>query len=165
MRTCDGEPLRAAMHDNPHRPIALKQNAVHQTVGSDRQVQAVPARVQVAESSTEADALMIVGDRRAYTRSARAIVVWALRKARGAAGVVEGPLGWMPRCAVGMVHKDWTLGTMIIIVKVNVGLDLPEVREDLLEAPLVVAASGPGVKIFGDTSVEGRGVDGARSRQ
>jgi hypothetical protein len=60
-----------------------------------------------------------------------------------------------------MVHKDWTLSAMIIIVKVNVGLDLPKVREDLLEAPLVVAASGPGIKIFGDTSVEGRGVDGA----
>src|SRR2546430_10445403 len=149
------------MHDNPHSPIALKQNAMHQTVGSDRQVLAVPTGVQVAESSTEADTIMIVGDRRTDTRSVGAIVVRALRKARGPAGVVEGPLGWMPRCSVGMVHKDRPLGSMIIIMKVNVGLDLPEVREDLLEAPLLIAAGGPGIKIFGYPTVEGRGVDGA----
>ena len=60
-----------------------------------------------------------------------------------------------------MVHKNRALGAMIVIVKVHVGLDLPEVRQDLLEAPLVVTARGPGRKIFGYTAVEGRGVDGA----
>src|SRR5215475_10151870 len=151
------------MHDDPRRPVALKQNALHQTVGSDGEVQAVPTRVQVAESSTKADAVVIVRDRRAYTRSAGAIVVRTLRKASGPAGVVEGPLSRMPCRWIGMVHKDRALGAMIVIVKVHVGLDLPEVRQDLLEAPLVVTARGPGLKIFGYAAVEGRGVDGARA--
>src|SRR5947208_2352922 len=60
VRTSDGERLAAAVHDDPHRPVTLKQHAVDQAVGSDRQVQAVPARVQVAESRTEADAMVIV---------------------------------------------------------------------------------------------------------
>src|SRR5262245_29216203 len=134
---------------------------MHQTVGSDGEVQAVPARVQVTESSTEADAIVIVRDRRAYTRSIGAIMVRALRKSGSPASVVEGPLGRMPRCSVGMVHKDRALGAMIVIVKVYVGFDLPEVRHDLLEAPLVVTVSSPGLKIFGYAAVEGRGVDGA----
>jgi hypothetical protein len=46
---------------------------------------------------------------------------------------------------------------MIVIMKVHVGLDLPEVRQDLLEAPLVVTARSPGLKIFGYAAVEGRG--------
>src|SRR2546426_830929 len=104
------------MHDAPHRPVTLKQNAVHQTVGSDGEVQAVPTRVQIAESSTEADAIVIVRDRRTYARSARAIVVWTLRKSGSPAGVVEGPLGRMPRRAVGMVYKDRALCAMIVIV-------------------------------------------------
>ena len=160
MRTGDGKPLRATVPDNPHRPVALKQHAVHQTVGSDGEVQAVPTRVKVAESSTEADAIVIVRNCRTYTRSAGTIVVRTLRKAGGPTGVVEGPLGRMPRRSVGMVHKDRALCAMIVIVKVHVGLDLPEVREDLLEAPLIVTASGPGLKIFGYPSVERRGVDG-----
>jgi hypothetical protein len=155
VRAGDGERLIATVHDDSHRPVALKQNAVHQTVGSDGEVQAVPTRVQVAESSTEADAIVIVRDRRAYTRSTGAIVVQALRKAGGPAGVVEGPLGRMPHCSVGMVHKDRAFCAMIVIVKIHVGLDLPEVREDLLEAPLVVAASSPGLKIVGYAAVEG----------
>ena len=61
----------------------------------------------------------------------------------------------MPRRAVGMVHKDRTLGAVIVIVKVYVGLDFPEVRQDLLEAPLIVTASGPGLKIFGYAAIEG----------
>src|SRR5262245_32403522 len=107
--------------------------------------------------------MVIVRDRRTYARSAGAIVVWAFGKAGSPAGVVEGLLGRMPQCAVGMVHKDWALGAMIVIVKVYVSLDFPEVWEDLLETPLVVTASGPGRKIFGDAAVEGRGVDGARA--
>src|SRR5262245_12945265 len=134
---------------------------MRQTVGSDGEVQTVPARVQVAESSTEADAIVIIRDCRTYARSTGAIMVRALRKAGSPASVVEGPLGRMPRCSVGMVHKDRALGAMIVIVKVHVGLDLPEVRQDLLEAPLVIAVSSPGLKIFGYATVEGRGVDGA----
>src|SRR5262245_43978355 len=160
MRTGDGERLVAALHDDRHRPVALKHNALHQTVGSAGEVQAVPTRVQVAESRTEADAIVIVRDCRAYTRSAGAIVVRALRKSGGSAGVVEGPLGRMPCRWVGMVYKNRALCAMIVIMKIHVGLDLPEVRQDLLEAPLVVTARGPGLKIFGYAAVEGRGVDG-----
>jgi hypothetical protein len=44
---------------------------------------------------------------------------------------------------------------------VNIGLDLPEVREDLLKTPLVVAGRGPAIEVLGYAPVEGRGVDGA----
>src|SRR5262249_3290357 len=111
--------------------------------------------------STEADAIVIIRDRWTHARSAGAIVVRAFRKASGPAGVVEGPLGRMPCCWVGMVHKDRALCAMIVIVKVHVGFDLPEVRHDVLETRLVVTARGPGIKIFGYAAVEGRGVDGA----
>ena len=105
--------------------------------------------------------MVIVGDRRTYPRRAGAIVVRALREAGGPAGVVEGPLGRMPRRSVGVVHKDWTLCAMIVIVIVNVGLDFPEVRQDLLEVPLVVTIRGPELKVLGHPPVEGRGVDSA----
>src|SRR4029453_12014952 len=98
VRTGDGIRLLATVHGDPHRPVALKQNAVPQTVGSNGEVQAVPTRVQVAESSTEADAIVIIRDRWTYARSAGAIVVRAFRKASGPAGGVEGPLGRMACC-------------------------------------------------------------------
>jgi len=48
-----------------------------------------------------------------------------------------------------MVDKDRAVRAMVVIMMVNVGLDLPEVWEDLLEAPLVVAIRGPEIKVLG----------------
>jgi hypothetical protein len=82
-------------------------------------------------------------------------MVRALRKSDGPAGIVEGPLRRMPRCAVGMVHEDRPFCAMIVIMKVYVGLDLPKVWKDVFEAPLIVTARGPGRKIFWYAAVEG----------
>src|SRR5262249_46637961 len=139
----DGERLTTTVNGDPHSSLAIKQDTVHRTVGSDCQVEAVPARTQVAQGGTEADAVVIVGDRGPYTRSIGAIVVWAIRKAGGLTGVIEGALGPMPCLCVGMVDKDWAVCAMVVILIVNVGLDFPEVRQDLLEVPLVVTIRGP----------------------
>ena len=160
MLTFDGEHLAAAVNLDPHSPVAIKYDAVDQTVGSDGQVEAVPALAQIAQGGTEADAVVVVRDGWPDTRSVGAIVVRAFRKARSPTGVVEGPLGRMPLLSFGMVDKDRAIGSMVFVMEVNVGLDRPEVWEDLLETPLVVAASRPAIEIIRDAAVEGRSVDG-----
>src|SRR6266540_1752684 len=67
----------------------------------------------------------------------------------------------MPLLSTGMVDEDRPVASMILVMVVNVGLDRPEVRKDLIKPPLVIAASGPAIRIIRDAPVEGRRVDGA----
>jgi hypothetical protein len=69
----------------------------------------------------------------------------------------------MPLISSGVMDKYRPVFSMIVIMIINVGLDLSKIGQDLLEAPLVVAASGPALKVIGNPTVEGRGVDGTRS--
>jgi hypothetical protein len=128
---------------------------MHYAVGLDGQVETVPALAQVAQSGTEPDPIVVVGDGRAYTRSVRAIVVRAIWEAGGPAGIVEGLLGRMPLIPSGVMDKYRPVFSMIVIMIINVGLDLSKIGQDLLEAPLVVAASGPALKVIGNPTVEG----------
>ena len=151
----NGKALTTTVNLYPDRPVTIKQDAMHHAVGSNRQVEAVPRLAQVAQSGTEADAVVVVGDARTYARSAGAVVVRTVREASSAAGVVKGPMGRMPRLSVGMVDKDRAVCSMVVILTVDIGLDLAEVRKDLLKAPLLIAARGPGSKVLGDAPVEG----------
>src|SRR5919106_7070116 len=67
----------------------------------------------------------------------------------------------MPVLPFGMMDKDGAFSPVKVVVEVNVGLHFAEVGQHLIEAPLVVTYSGPGVEVLGDATIESRGVDGA----
>jgi hypothetical protein len=55
-----------------------------------------------------------------------------------------------------MVNKNGAFRSMVVIMAVYVGLNLPEIGQDLLETPLIVAEEGPPVEVFWCASVESR---------
>ena len=134
----------------------MEQQPVYRAVGADGQVQAVPGRGQVAEGSAEANPVMIVGDSGSYPCCVRAVVVLANGKSGSAAGLVKGILHRMPAFPVKVVNEYRTVGAMKVVVMVKIGLNLPEVRQDLLETPAIIAQRGPVVEIFRVPAVEGR---------
>ena len=66
----------------------------------------------------------------------------------------------MQLLSVGMVDKNRSVGSMVVAVLVYIGLHLPEVREDLLEAPQVISQCRPAVEIIWNSPVERRRIDG-----
>ena len=151
-----GERLTAALDQSAGGPIPLEQQPVHGAVRADGEVQAVPGRFQVTQGGAEADPVMVVGNAGSDPGGVRAVVVRAIRESGSPAGVVKGLLRGMLVLLSGVVNEDRTVGAMKVVVEVHIGLDFPEVGQDLPEAPAVVAQRGPVVEVFGIPAVEGR---------
>ena len=129
---------------------------MYRAVGADGQVQAVPGRGQVTEGSAEANPIMVVGDAGSDPCCVRAVVVQASGKSGSAAGFVEGVLHRMPVFSARVVNEYRTVGAMKVVVVVNIGLNLPEVRQDFPETPAIIAQRGPVVEVFRVPAIEGR---------
>ena len=153
--------LTAALDQNAGSPIPLKQQLVHGAVGADREVQAVPGRFQITEGGAEADPVMVVGNTGSDTGGVRAVVVRAIRKSGSPAGVIKSSLRRLPVFPPGVVNEDRAVGAMKVVVVVHIGLNFPEVGQDLPETPAVVAQSGPVVVVFGNPTKESRCVNRA----
>ena len=76
----------------------------------------------------------------------------SLRKARSPTGMVEGPLGRMPLRWLCVVGKDRTVGAIVLVMAIDIGLDRPEVWQDFIKASLLVATCAPAIKIIREAS-------------
>ena len=114
----------------------------------------MPGLVQVTQGRAVADSPVVVGNAGADAGGVRMVVVSGGGVARGNAGVVEGPLGWVPCIGVGMMDEDRALGAVEIVGVVSIGLHAPEVRERPLVAPGVVAPGSPGIVVVRRAPVE-----------
>ena len=158
----DGEGLAAALHLYAHRFLSIEDDAAGDAVGADGQVQAVAGRVEVAEGGAPADAVGVVEGHRADAGGFGVVVVGDIGEALVAAGGVEGGLVGQELLALEAAGDDGAVGVVEVIAgEVGVGLDAAQEREQLDEAPFVVAHLGPGVVVLGDAAEEDLAVDGA----
>src|SRR5215470_8168552 len=83
----DGKLLSTALHLDTDGFLAVEDEAVHHTVGPDRQVQPMPGLAEIAQCSTPANAVRIVARHRTNSSGVRMIMVWTVWKACGPTGV------------------------------------------------------------------------------
>src|SRR5215831_16177187 len=162
--TGDGKLLSTALHLDTDGFLAVEDDAVHHTVGPDRQVQPMPGLAEIAQGGTPADAVRIVAGHRTNASSIRVIMVWTVWKACGPTGVVEGPLIWQPLVSLKASDNDWTVGIMkVAVTEVRICLNLAEILKAMLKVPLIVTHRSPCVIIFRHTAQEHLAIDGTRS--
>ena len=136
-------------------------STVDEAVRPDGQVEAVPGLGQVPDGGAPPDAVEGVEGHRADAGGVGVVVVRAVGVPGGPASVVEGLLIGVPFAGCEPPGQDGAVAAVEVVVDVEVVLDPPEVREQVPEAPLVVALRGPPVVVFGYASEEYLGIDGA----
>src|SRR5262252_1754308 len=71
----DGKLLSAALHLDTDGFLAVEDDAVHHTVGPDRQVQPMPGLAEIAQGGTPADAVRIVAGHRTNASGVRVVMI------------------------------------------------------------------------------------------
>ena len=156
------ELFASALHLSSDCFLALEYDAVDGAVGPQGEVQAVPGHVEVAQGRAPADAVGVVDRAGTDPRCVGKVVVRAVWDADGPAGIVKRLLVGQGLIGLEPAHDYGTVGVVeVVAAEVGVGLDHAEVLQQVLEAPLVVAQSGPGVVVLGNAPQEDLAVDGA----
>ena len=146
-----------------HGGRSVEDDSTGEGVRPDRQVGTVARLAQIRHRRADANAAGVVQRRGAYACGAGLVVVGAVREPAGAAGLVEGPLVRVQLVVLEAAHWDGAVASVEVAREVGVRLDTAEVRQQLLEAPLVVAHRGPGIVVVGYAAQEDLGVDRRRA--
>ena len=109
----------------------------------------MPGLAEVADGGAKADAVGIVQWHSADAGGVRMVVVRGIGEVGVPAGVVEGALNREPLLPLEASGDYWAVGSVKVAVEVCIGLKLPKVGEQPLEAPLIVAEGRPRVVVFG----------------
>ena len=156
------ELFASAFHLDAGNPVAVENQAVNGAVWADGQVEPVPAHVQVAQGGAPADAVGVVYRAGTDSSGIGQVVVGAIAEIRVTAGVVKCLL--LDEHLVGFETPQDDGPVRVVEVpaaEVGIRLDHPEILEQVLKAPLVVAHGRPGVVVFGNAPEEHLAVDGA----
>src|SRR5215472_6037015 len=146
---------------DPGGTCAIEQEATHQTVGLNRQVQPMPGLTQVTEGSAIANPVRVVEWGRADAGRFWMVVVRTIGEPSGATRLVEGDLAREPGIARKPVGDDGASIAMKCIGEILVIFQLTKVREQLLKSPLIVAHGSPGVIVLRHPAQEDLAIDGA----
>ena len=159
----DHEPLAAALHIHAGRTVALEDDAINQAVGADGQVEPMPRQAEIAEVRAPAYALRVVQRQRPHASRVRRVMIWAVREAVVEAGLVERLGRAAPLLFRESVADDWPVRAVVVVAVSGVRLQLAEVRQRVLECPLVVAPGRPAVVVVRHAAQEDLAIDGAGS--
>src|SRR5215510_11980866 len=160
----------AARHDksfatpldlDPGSACAIEEEATHQTVGLNRQVQPMPGLTQVTEGSAIANPVGVVEWGRADAGGVRTVMVRTIGEPGGATRLVEGDLAREPGIARKPMGDDGASIAMKFIGEILVIFQLTKVGEQLLKSPLVITHGSPGVIVLRYPAQEDLAVDGA----
>ena len=120
--------LTAGLDFNANCFLALEYYSAGGAIGPNRQIQSVPGRVQVAQSSAEPDTIGIVERNRANPRGLRVVVVGTFREARRSAGRLKRCLVRVQLILLEPSGDYRSVATMkIIFRKVGIRLNLPKI--------------------------------------
>ena len=103
---------------------------------------------------------MVIGDGGANPGGIRTVVVGTVGKSQSTASIVESRLCGVPTFFVSVVDKDRTVDSVVVTLLVDIGLDLPKVRQELVKTPEVISRSRPPIKVVWNPTVERGGIDG-----
>src|SRR5262245_41896735 len=160
----DGKFLSTALHLDTDGFLSVEDDAVHHTIGPDRQVQPMPGLAEIAQRCTPANTVRIVAGHRANASGVRVIMVWTVRNAGGPTVIVAGSLIWQPLFSLKASDNECTVGIMkVASTEVIIRLNLAEILKAMLKVPLIVAHRSPGVIILRHAAQEHLAIDGTRS--
>ena len=159
----DDEALASALHIHAGRPVVLEDDAMDRAVGANGQVEPMPRQTQIAKVRAPAYALRVVQRQRPHAGRVRRIMVWAVGEAVVEAGLVERLGRAAPLLFREAMADDGPVRAVVVVAVSGVRLQLAEVRQRVLECPLIVAPRRPAVVVVWHAAQENLPIDGAGS--
>ena len=130
-----------------HRSTALKDDAMHETIGLDGQTRTVARRIQIAYRRAHARTPIHVERQRPHTRRIGQVVVLAVSETGVQASPVEGLLLRFPFRGLMPARYYRPGSAMQFVIEVLVRLQLSQVRQHLLVLPFRIAPARPPVEV------------------
>ena len=143
--------------------VAVEQQPVDEAIGSDCEIHSMSRLRQVSDVGAPSDAVRVVEGWWPDAGGVGVVGVLVAGISESLAGLDECVLILVPLFRLPSAAQNGAFGAVVVVGKVGIGLDAPEVGHEFLERPFVVAPLSPIVVIFGQSSEKDLGVYGAGS--
>ena len=157
----DYEGFAAAFDLDADGLLAFQDHAVDLHVGADGEVEAVAHCINVGQGHAHTHAVYVVLGAKADAGGFGVVYVGMVGVSGIGGGLEECLLRRRPGLSLVVAHRHRAVGSVEIVVKVGVVLQLAEVGQAVNIGPAIVAPGRPGVEVFGRAADEGLAVDGA----
>ena len=108
----------------------------------------MPIGVDVGQTGAHADAVGIVHGDGPYPTRVRIVQVGILGETGGHGSPVKCLLEGQPVLSLEPPDRNWTLGAVKVVPDVDIGFQLPQIRQHFDEGPLVITLFRPRVVVF-----------------
>jgi hypothetical protein len=152
LRRFDAKALATAFDFHAGNLLAGKQEAPHQYIRFDGQVEAMADRIKIGQGRAHTDTIGVIHWDRPHPHGIGVVHIRIGGEIRRQTRLIECLLRRQPGLGLMATNRNGPIAAVEVIPHVRVRFRFTKVGQDLAEGPCVVAHGRPVVVVFGDTA-------------